>query len=174
MNCGSAPLCGVLVIETGLAPSGTYHQDLPAVHGLWPETGSYGTSQCIAPQDSANPTKVYDCYDNDGGDLVSFETHEWTTHGVCAGVENADDFFTQMCSLADPPLSIMTDMKKAGDDLNAMSSAVATAGYEVFEVDTSNSQLYLSVCAGSNGKWKYSKVSEFSSQCGGSAGIETV
>merc|ERR1712070_558260 len=94
--------------------------------------------------------------------------HEWTKHGVCAGVESADDFFTQMCRLADPPLAIMSRMKEAGDDLNAMSSAVASAGYEVFHVDTGNSQLYLSACAGHDGKWKLAKVSEFSSHCGSS------
>jgi hypothetical protein len=169
MNCGSAPLCGVLVIESGYG-SGAYHQDLPGMHGLWPETGSYGTSQCIAPQDSSNPTNVYECYKNDGDDdLVSFEVHEWTKHGVCAGVKNADDYFTQMCGLADSPISIMSDSKKAGDDLNAMSSALANAGYEVFNVDTGNEQLYLSVCAGDDGKWKHSKVSKFSSDCGGSS-----
>merc|ERR1712086_864850 len=102
--------------------------------------------------------------------MGGFEEHEWTKHGVCAGVRNADDFFTQMCSLAASPLSIMIDKKKAGDDLNAMSSAVTKAGYEVFHVDTGISQLYLSACAGHDGKWKLSKVSQFSSACGGSAG----
>ena len=70
MDCGSAPLCGVLVIESGLAPSGTYHQDLPGTYGLWPETDSYGTSQCVAPSGStADPSKVYSCYANSGSDI---------------------------------------------------------------------------------------------------------
>jgi hypothetical protein len=51
MECGSAPLCGVLVLQTGLGP-GTYHHSNPLVHGLWPETGQYGTSQCIRPSES--------------------------------------------------------------------------------------------------------------------------
>jgi hypothetical protein len=36
MDCGNAPLCGVLALETGLG-SGAYAHDTPAVHGLWPE-----------------------------------------------------------------------------------------------------------------------------------------
>jgi hypothetical protein len=169
MDCGSAPLCGVLVIESGLAPSGTYHQDLPGTHGLWPETGSYGTSQCIAPSGStADPTKVYSCYENDGSGLVSFEAHEWQKHGQCAGVRDEADFFTQVCSMSTQPISIMTTSKKQGGDLNAMASALRSAGYPVFDLDTTNYQVYLAACAGYDGRWKLAETSQFSSVCGGS------
>jgi len=166
MNCGSAPLCGVLVMETGYG-SGAYHQDLPGVHGIWPETGSFGTSQCIKPRNSSNPTKVYDCYDNDGDNLLGFETHEWEKHGCCAGVKNADDFFTQMCGLSDHPLAVLISLRESGASLDTMSSALQSAGYEVFSLDQKNSQVYLSVCAGYDGQWKHSTASQFSSMCGG-------
>ena len=68
MDCGdSVPLCGTLTLETGLGP-GAYHHDDVAVHGLWPETGSYGTSACVAPGSTDDPTVVYPCYV--GGDEV--------------------------------------------------------------------------------------------------------
>merc|ERR1711879_329458 len=62
MNCGEGvALCGVLTLESGLG-RGAYHHNKPTVHGLWPETGDYGTSECIAPKNLAAPTKIYDCY----------------------------------------------------------------------------------------------------------------
>jgi ribonuclease I len=72
----------------------------PVVHGLWPECGSYGTSECLAPSSSsADPTTLYSCYNQAGesaSSCLSFEQHEWEAHGVCAGVTNANDFFTQV------------------------------------------------------------------------------
>ena len=58
---------------------------------------------------SANPTTVYPCYDDTDdpdGDL-GFEQHEWGKHGVCAGVADADDYFTQLCAIAAGPLAAM-------------------------------------------------------------------
>ena len=52
MDCGGAPLCGVLTLETGLGP-GAYRHDFVSVHGLWPETGRYGSSRCITPSSSS-------------------------------------------------------------------------------------------------------------------------
>ena len=80
MDCGDVPLCGVLTLETGLGP-GAYHHDFVSVHGLWPETGSYGSSQCVAPSSSSSdPGKIYKCYDHPGGSgmaPIAFEKHEW-------------------------------------------------------------------------------------------------
>ena len=93
MTCGDAVhLCGVLTLASGLG-QGAYAHPTPSVHGLWPETGSYGTSDCVAPTGStADPTSVIDCYaatgDDDAG-TVSFETHEWDKHGECAGAVDA-------------------------------------------------------------------------------------
>ena len=90
MLCGSGvPLCGTLTLQSGLG-SGCYHSANPAVHGLWPETRTYGTSQCIRPQVSEGPSKIYSCYAdaNDTDDhILWFENHEWTKHGQCAGSE---------------------------------------------------------------------------------------
>jgi hypothetical protein len=105
MNCGpDVGLCGLLVLESGYG-SGTYNHPDPEVHGLWPETGSYGTSECIAPGSTADPTVVYSCYNQAGEtqeSLLSFEQHEWEAHGVCAGADNAADFFTQVFPRSPP------------------------------------------------------------------------
>ena len=114
MDCGTAPLCGVLTLETGYGPGNykrklvlgerlQYHQtgvsfvfgpftcsksfyycilthqfafiyllfyimcmehldDKPAVHGLWPAIGPYGSSRCIPPTNSTkDPTQIYGC-----------------------------------------------------------------------------------------------------------------
>jgi hypothetical protein len=126
MDCGSAYLCGVLTLQTGLGP-GAYGAPQPSAHGLWPEVGSYGNSPCIAPSGStANPTTTYSCYqDGTGESQVSFETHEWTKHGECAGVINANDFFTQLCSMASGPLAVMTSTRSAGSTSRERSQAPA-------------------------------------------------
>ena len=170
MTCGaSVKLCGLLTLESGYGP-GTYNHPVPHVHGLWPENGSYGTSQCIAPsQSSADPTKVYSCYnqtDETDASNLSFEVHEWETHGICAGVKNSNDFFTQICALSTDPLNVMIKVRNQGGDLNSMSTALTKAGYEVYAVDTTNSQVELSACAPSNGQWVLSHVSDFTKNCG--------
>lgn len=169
MNCGVAKICGVLTLESGLGP-GNYKHDTAAVHGLWPEVPPYGTSACIPPTGSGSPpTRVYECYASTGGnasDQLSFENHEWTKHGKCAGIKDADDFFTQLCALATGPLSAMNN---AARSLDAMKTAVTAAGYEVFSVDSSNQQLSLSTCFNvSTGQWVLAAVSDFKHACGGS------
>lgn len=168
MDCGTVALCGVLALESGMGP-GAYNHAAPSVHGLWPENGAYGTSECVRPASSADPTGVYTCYaaSSDDDDVMSFEIHEWEKHGLCAGVHDADDFFTQVCSLARDPVAIMTTVRENGGDLLAMQSAVEDSGYEVFQVDTSNSQLYLSACATPDNLWKLSPVDDFATACGG-------
>ena len=90
MNCGSAVLCGVLTLETGLGP-GNYKHSGCATHGLWPEVGSYGSSKCVKPTGArSDPSTVYSCYKQSGdtsSDLLTFEAHEWEKHGQCAGVK---------------------------------------------------------------------------------------
>jgi hypothetical protein len=63
MQCGpGVPLCGVLTLETGEGP-GLYGHPTPSVHGLWPETGAYGSSACIRPRGSAfDPAVLFPCY----------------------------------------------------------------------------------------------------------------
>lgn len=49
------------------------------VHGLWPETDSYGDSKCKEPEDLSDPQIIYPCYQQPGeddADLLSFEVHE--------------------------------------------------------------------------------------------------
>lgn len=61
----------------------------------------------------------------------------------------------------------MASSRSSGGDLNAMASALTKAGYEVFAIDTSNSQVELSACAGPTRKWILSPVAKFASVCGG-------
>ena len=110
MDCGDAYLCAAIALETGLG-SGNYKHDTPVVHGLWPETGSHGSSRCIAPSGSTDdPTKVFSCYDQKDhttADNLDFERHEWDKHGRCAGVVDATDFFDQLCNLSAAPLKVI-------------------------------------------------------------------
>jgi len=163
MDCGSAPLCGVMVLESGYGTS-KYHHNEPCVHGIWPETGNYGSSSCIKPQSSQDPSTTASCYDD-----ISFMTHEWEKHGTCAGVADADNFFSQVCSLSSAPLSVMSPLKEAGKTLQDMASALKADGYPVYYVDNGpDSQVYLSVCSSGNGQWQVADVSEFSNVCAGS------
>ena len=160
MDCGSAPLCGVMVLESGKGSQKYSHPAGPVVHGLWPESGSYGSSKCIAPADATPPASTHTCYDD-----LTFAQHEWAKHGACAGVADADAFFTLVCSLSAAPLEIM----KSSDSLTAMSDALSSAGFPVFFVDSSSdSQIYLSVCSSGDGKWLLAKPEEFSAKCGSS------
>ena len=171
MTCGSGvALCGVLTLETGLG-SGTYSHPSPVVHGLWPETGSYGTSECLAPKNAATPTTLYSCYDQEGessSSCLSFEQHEWSAHGLCSGCASAADYFTQICSISSAPLKVMAS---AGGSLTNQANALTKAGYEVFSVDSSNSQVQLSACAApttsGGASWKLAAVANFPSTCGG-------
>ena len=79
MDCGSVKLCGLLALETGLG-SGYYKHPSPGVHGLWPETGSFGSSACVAPSDPTDPTTLFSCYKDSSqpdSHQIEFETHEW-------------------------------------------------------------------------------------------------
>lgn len=108
MDCGdSVSLCGILTLESGKLHSqeddrlsrpailnecgrglvgrtsgygtGSYEHPEPTVHGLWPETGDYGSSECIAPEDDSSPSVIYSCYQQQGetdDDLLWFEQHE--------------------------------------------------------------------------------------------------
>ena len=114
MDCGSTPYCGVLVLERG-GGSGVYSHEVPCVHGLWPETGEYGDSKCVKP--GGNPvTEIpsVPCYKD-----VSFQNHEWITHGICAA-NSPEVFFTQVCNLSNEPLKLMVIMKSKGDSLSQM------------------------------------------------------
>jgi hypothetical protein len=152
MNCGDAPLCGVLALETGLGP-GKYQHDQPAVHGLWPEVDQYGSSQCIRPRSSeAPPKRLYSCYVDGGassGQQIAFESYEWNKHGVCAGTRDESEFFEQVCALSRGPLAVMTKERNAGTrDLTTFARRVEAAGYDVYAKDERTSQLELSACAG--------------------------
>jgi len=169
MDCGGAPLCGVLTLETGLGKGAYKHRD-PVVHGLWPENGNYGSSKCIRPiANEANPKKVYSCYIGEKpSQQLSFEAHEWEKHGTCAGVRDAEEYFQQVCSLSSGPLQLMSAEKGSGaNELAAYTKGLEAAGYSVFKADTQNMQVELAACANADGQWVLAKPSEFGARCGG-------
>lgn len=166
LHCNGAPLCGVLTLESGLG-YGTYHHPDAVVHGLWPQVPPFGDSQCIAPRYQGVERKVYSCYRESGRGALSFETHEWNCHGMCAGVDDADDYFTQICQLSDKPLGVMEDSRANG--FAAVVSALRQAGYPVYKTDDNHKQVMLTACSAADGKWKLAPAWKFKSTCGGGA-----
>ena len=160
MDCGISPYCGVLTLETGDG-DGNYHHQYPQLHGLWPQVPDYGNSNCVTPpgNKSIDVEKYMNCYTD-----PSFAQHEWTTHGFCAD-NNPESFFNQACTLAVEPLETMTQMKENGNSLEEMATALENEGYGVVFIDTSEFQIELSCCAGNNGEWKMSTITNFSKQC---------
>jgi len=173
MDCGAdVEVCGVLTLETGEG-KGNYQHPQPVVHGLWPQNGNYGTSDCDKPDNAADPRRIYPCFDTQGSESSAswFQKHEWEKHGVCAGVKNADDFFRQVCQLSSAPLQVMAGSRAAGQDLVDMADQLQRAGYCVYHIDTYNSQLQLSACQDeTTGLWHLADVSSFSQVCGGGGG----
>ena len=173
MNCGTVEDCGVLTLQTGLASPVTQNQrDLyvhtePVVHGLWPETGKYGTSDCTRPSKSSEqPSKVYPCYAHAAGP-EHFEDHEWEKHGKCAGVSDADDYFQQVCSLSRKPLQIMRSVRQVGStNLTDYASALRQKGFSVFGMDDQHMQIELSACRDPNQQWHLAAPEHFEDVCG--------
>jgi hypothetical protein len=168
MDCGAGvPLCGTLVLETGKG-SGNYDHSEPVVHGLWPETPSYGSSQCIPPDNPADATTVFSCYNTAGeteDDALWFQDHEWDKHGKCTGVKDVSDFFNQVCSLSAGPLKIMDAARAADMDLVDTANQLQRSGYCVYNT-MSNSQIALSVCSSGDGIWKLADIEDFPAVCG--------
>ena len=106
---------------------------------------------------AAQPKELISCYDD-----LGFEQHEWGKHGVCAGVKDAKDFFTQVCALSAPPLRVMAATVAAGGDAAADLKA---AGYAIFGTDAKNSQVELSACADASGTWHLAAISDFAATC---------
>lgn len=156
----------MLALEMGTG-SGAYHHPHPVVHGLWPETPSFGTSKCEYPEDPASPRRIYPCYNTQGSSnaALSFQRHEWEKHGRCAGVDDADDFFRQVCALAEGPLQVMDGARASGLDLVDTASQLQRAGYCVFEFGTQK-QLQLSACKDQSGRWHLADVRRFYAVCG--------
>eukprot|EP00927_Polykrikos_kofoidii_P066503 TRINITY_DN62092_c0_g1_i1.p1 TRINITY_DN62092_c0_g1~~TRINITY_DN62092_c0_g1_i1.p1 ORF type:complete len:378 (-),score=33.08 TRINITY_DN62092_c0_g1_i1:397-1530(-) len=175
MYCGhGVRLCGVLALETGHG-RGPYESASPVVHGLWPENGHFGDSQCLEASDAQPPSKLFTCYDQkerSHSKQISFQHHEWKTHGMCAGVSSADDYFTQVCDLASAPLAVMGEARSNGVDLDGTVSALVGAGFWVWERKQMTSEVLLSACAGQSGRWVLSPPHLFSERCKWSSGFE--
>jgi len=147
---------------------GVYHSKTSKVHGLWPEVGSYGTSRCIKPRNTSNPTQIYSCYKEPSDKhALWFEDHEWTKHGRCAGGKDADDFFRQVCNLSVSPVRVLETAKEARKRFFPMVRALKKAGFPVWALDKWHDQILLSACARDDGRWTLSPGSQMSSKCVG-------
>lgn len=166
MNCSGTTLCGVLTVESGFG-QGYYSHKKPAVHGLWPEVGGFGSSSCISPKDTTPPQTLFPCYQGtDTTHQLSFEQHEWSKHGICSGTQNASDFFGQVCALAEAPLSVMAKTRAAGvTDTSVYAQDLTQAGYAVWAT-MENGQVELSACARPDGRWVLGAVADFVKLCG--------
>ena len=178
MDCDGAPLCGVLTLETGLG-RGKYAHEKPSLHGLWPQTGKYGTSQCLRPTFSeAPPQTLFPCYQSSDAttteqEQLRFEQYEWAKHGTCAGARDAQDYLTTACGLSREPLRLLDLERNAGTaELDAFARRLEQAGFPVYATDRRNMQVELSACAGTDGAWVFAKPSEFRSRCGGGGGAD--
>ena len=190
ISCSDAKtnVCGLLAIDTGYSDLSSinfkpeyYHPDQPRVHGLWPQTLPYGTSDCKSPEIDDDPTFLFSCYDlpqtSTTMSALDFEIYEWNAHGKCSGTKNAIDYFTQVCDLSYGPLSKIQDfinfnwhdMKTKGlfytGTLADAELALIAAGYEVYYTNIKNGQLSLTVCLRSDGIWIFSKVADFAINC---------
>lgn len=170
MDCGEGVrMCGALVLQTGDA-EGTYHHDEPVVHGLWPQLKPFGSSQCEPPRSRTGPPagKIFSCYSKTGGGkdhVLWFQTHEWTKHGACAGSQDAEDFFGQVCNLTTAPLSVMGAARAAGMDLGRTADQLQSSGHCVWSTSSGEGQIMLSACASADGRWKLAAVADFPSVC---------
>lgn len=169
MHCGDGvSLCGVLVLQSGFGHAHYRHRQ-PHVHGLWPETGKFGDSRCALPRGSETPPHyVHSCYQHAGegqSNLLHFQSHEWTKHGRCAGVDSASDYFKQICTMSAEPLQLMAATRASGGSLEDMASALTHAGYPVWRTEPKTGELLLSACA-ADGQWKLSDTAAFAQTCG--------
>lgn len=171
MDCGGAPVCGVLTLESGFG-SGRYQHEEPVVHGLWPQVGKYGNSACLPPRDPAAPTALAGCFrqaETDDEASLAFESYEWAKHGRCAGARDAADYAEQLCGLARAPLAAMAEARRAGLGLAGMADELQRRGMPLWAIDERNSQLELSACAGADGRWRLAAVGEMGAVCDGRA-----
>jgi hypothetical protein len=133
MDCNGAESCGVVVLETGMGQT-FYKHDSPSVHGLWPQDGAYGNSACIAPQSSSTvDAYLPPCYNNeeaqqDPAHQREFVQHEWEKHGRCSGAANEQQYFGQICALADQGTKLMDNKKP----LQAIANDLKHAGLPVY------------------------------------------
>lgn len=174
MDCHGAASCAVLVLETGNG-TGYYAHESPSVHGLWPQSGRYGSSACVSPR---NATAVAGflppCYDNaeahehnntNLAHQLDFVQHEWTKHGSCSGALDEAGYFDTICGLARQGTHLMDNSRP----LQSIANTLYDAGLPVYCVDTGSSQVYLSTCASRNAAgilaWGFARQENFATQC---------
>jgi len=146
---------------------GVYKHRHPTVHGLWPETGSYGNSRCVEPKDHSGPEHIKKSdYASSVGCFPDkhLAKHEWRAHGKCAGTKDALDYFQQICQLSDNPLRVMNEAAEAKGvehrkrELEGLAKELSEAGMHVWYIDNWHKQIYLSVCSAKDGSWQLAPV----------------
>lgn len=148
-------MCGVLAVEIGRG-SGPYHHQQGCVHGLWPQVPPYGDSEC-APS-GAEPTHMPSCYTD-----WNFVQHEWFKHGVCAGAQDGDSFFDQVCKLAKEPLELIDLGLKKGLSDEAIAQTLRDT-FPVVDMDPKTDQITIAACLAGD-QWKLVAPEHFEEQC---------
>ena len=112
------------------------------------------------------------CSSTPGHSPLEFETHEFGKHGVCAGVESADDYFAQLCLLAESPVAVLRAARAAGTvSLDGFAAALKRSdrAIEIFSTNEVTMELYLSACRDPATKsWVLAPTSTFTKRCGSS------
>ena len=80
------------------------------------------------------------------------------------------DYLTQVCTLAAPPLRVLSAARSSGttslDRFKALLEAAAPERFEVFATNQATAELYLSACALPGGLWVLAPTSGFGAACG--------
>ena len=155
MNCDSVcgtPYCGVLTLQRGEGPR-KYRHRTPQIHGLWPQVGKYGSSECFK-----SPVKtisnLQSCYSD-----RSFAQHEWSAHGKCAE-KTPNDYFEESCALSALPLQIMANARAQGENLQTISAKLTQANFHVWNTNPATDEVSLTVCSGRDLNWTFLKASD--------------
>ncbi len=156
-----APLCGVLTIESGFGPN-AYKHPSPGLHGLWPETGAYGTSACVAPTNTTFDVSDMPracAYVNEASEDYAFARHEWAKHGLCAGGPGPSSaYFAQACALA---AQVLLNLTPASSSWQEMQQAASQSAF-LWQISQPDKQLLFSVCndagAAADGGWRFCKL----------------
>lgn len=170
MKCGMAPLCGVLALQSGQAEFGPYSRGYPSVHGLWPQDGWYGDSECLPPLNNTilKPAAIvpHVSCNQIMDSSRKFLLHEWKKHGTCAGMSDVNDYLSQTCLLASGPVREMSEYR----DYRSMIDVLKRKGYPVYSEMTRTKEVLLSVCAARDGRWQFADPEMFDYLCGGTLG----
>ena len=167
MDCGNYPLCGVLAIESGLGP-GKYKSKHAIAHGLWPETGVYGNSQCLGgdgqerdPDENTCDPPYQGCSKEwEGCSLPfaptgepGFAMHEWCKHGKCAGFDDSIEYTQVLADMSNPVNRFVGSVRHLGWD-GIKREVCKRFPERVWQFDDEHKQILFKTCSMGDRTWK--------------------